>query len=200
MDIVRDSVSAQTHRGPKPMFVNNYFMGDNNWRTVPKDSSDSVQHCDKSRSRSSTGVQTAVSFLGEEDKGSSILQTGLARVKSMGNTEVDCNARAPVVVEPAKQGNSTGWSMHSFNIPDSQQDTSGQQCKGFPDFTMPPPPIPSPAPSHNGNNKEENAILKVMEKITEAMDQQMRLSATRADYNMQQNTKIMDQFICAQDR
>ena len=65
---------------------------------------------------------------------------------------------------------------------------------------MPPPPIPSPAPSHNGNNKEENAILKVMEKMTEAMDQQMRLSATRADYNMQQNTKIMDQFIRAQDR
>ena len=37
MDIVRDSVSAQTRRGPKPMFVNNYFVGNNNWRTVPKD-------------------------------------------------------------------------------------------------------------------------------------------------------------------
>ena len=119
MDLVRDSVSAQTRRGPKPMFVNNYFMGDNNWRMVPKNNSDSVGHCDESRSQSSTGVQTAVSFLGEEDKDSSILQTGLARVKSMGNTEVDCNVRAPVVVEPAKQGNSTGWSTHSFNIPDS---------------------------------------------------------------------------------
>ena len=28
----------------------------------------------------------------------------------------------------------------------------------------------------------------------------MQLSATRADYNMQQNTKMMDQFIRAQDR
>ena len=28
----------------------------------------------------------------------------------------------------------------------------------------------------------------------------MRLSMTRADYNMQQNTKMMDQFIHAQDR
>ena len=43
-------------------------------------------------------------------------------------------------------------------------------------------------------------FLKVMEKMTETMAQQMKLSATRADYNMQQNTKIMDQFIRAQDR
>ena len=36
--------------------------------------------------------------------------------------------------------------------------------------------------------------------MTETMDQQMKLSATRADYNMQQNTKMMEQFIRAQDR
>ena len=36
--------------------------------------------------------------------------------------------------------------------------------------------------------------------MTDTMDQQMKLSATRADYNMQQNTKMMDQFIRAQDR
>ena len=36
--------------------------------------------------------------------------------------------------------------------------------------------------------------------MTETMNQQMKLSATRADYNMQQNTKMMDQFIRAQDR
>ena len=34
MDIVRDSVSAQTHTGQKPMFVNNYFVGENNWRKI----------------------------------------------------------------------------------------------------------------------------------------------------------------------
>ena len=36
MDIVRDSVSTQHRVGPKPMFVNNYYAGDNNWRTVPR--------------------------------------------------------------------------------------------------------------------------------------------------------------------
>ena len=91
MNIVRDSVSAQTRGGPKPMFVNNYFVGDNNWRTVQKDKPDSTRHINESRSRLSTGVQTAVSFLGEEDKGSNILQTGLTRVKSTGNNEADCN-------------------------------------------------------------------------------------------------------------
>ena len=141
MDIVRDSVSAQTRRGPKPMFVNNYFVGDNNWRTVPRDNQDFVRHFDESRSRSSTGVQTAVSFLGEGVKGSSTLQTGLARVKSMGNNDANDNVQSPVVVEPMKQRNSTGWSTHSFNIPHPQQDIPGQQCKGLPDFTVPPPPI-----------------------------------------------------------
>ena len=34
MDLVRDSVSAQAKNAPKPMFVNNYFVGDNNWRTT----------------------------------------------------------------------------------------------------------------------------------------------------------------------
>ena len=36
--------------------------------------------------------------------------------------------------------------------------------------------------------------------MTDTMEQQMRLSATRSEYNMQQNTKVMDQFIKAQDR
>ena len=200
MDIVRDSVSTQTRRGPKPMFVNNYFVGDNNWRTVPKNKPDSIRHSDESRSRSSTGVQTAVSFLGEEDKGSSFLQTGLARVKSMGNNEADDNVRSPVVVEPMKHGNSTGWSTHSFNIPNAQQDVPGQQCKGLPDFTVPPPPIPPQGSTQGCSDREESAILRVIEKMTDTIDQQMRLSTTRADYNMQQNTKMMDQFIRAQDR
>ena len=180
MDIVRNSVSAQTRNTPKPMFVNNYFVGDNNWRSVPRGSTDVVRHYDESRSRSSTGVQTAVSFLGEEDKGSNTIQTGLARVKSMGKNEADANVRSPVVMEPTKQGNSTGWSTHSFNIPDVQQDIPGQQCKGFPDFTVPPPPISTQAPSLSPrcSDPKENTILRVMEKMTETINQQMNLSAT----------------------
>ena len=159
------------------------------------------------------GVQTAVSFLGEEHKDSNTLRTGLARVKSMGNDEP--NIQSPVVVEPMKQGTSTGWSTHSFNTPGTQ-DVSGQQCKGFPDFTMPPPPIVAqtpppivaqtpppivaPTPPPKCSDSEESTIMKVMEKMTETMAQQMKLSATQADYNIQQNTKIMDQFIRAQDR
>ena len=201
MDIVRDSVSAQTRRGPKPMFVNNYFVGDNNWKTVPRNDPELIRHFNESRSRSSTGVQTAVSFLGEEDKGSSILQTGLSRVKSINNREVDCNIQSPVVVESMKSGNSTGYSTHSLNIPQIQQNTpTAQQCKGLPDFTTPPPPITVPSTQQECSDREESAILRVIEKMTDTMDQQMRLSVTRADYNMQQTTKMMDQFIRAQDR
>ena len=202
LDLVRDSVSAQTRIGEKPMFVKNYFMGDNNnWRTVANEKSDSVRHVEESRSQSSTAVQTAVSFLGEEDKQSSFLQTGISRVKSMSSNEVGCNTQSPVVVEPMKNGNSTGYSTHSFNLPEVQQNTpTGQQCKGFPDFTVPPPPIQAQTPQQGCSDREESAILRVIEKMTDTMDQQMRLSAMRTEYNMQQNTKMMDQFIKAQDR
>ena len=198
MDLVRDSVSTQSRVGLKPMFVNNYYAGDNNWRTVPRNSVETQRHSDESRSKASTAVQTAVSLLGEEN--STTLQTGLARVKSMSTNETEGKVQSPVVVEPAKQGNTTSWSTHSFNIPNMQQDTSRQQCKGFPDFTVPPPTVQTPTPSTTRSDQEESAILRVIEKMTDAMDQQMQLSATRADYNMQQNTKMMDQFIRAQDR
>ena len=199
MDLVRDSVSTQNRVGPKPMFVNNYYAGDNNWRTVPRNSVETQRHSDESRSKASTGVQTAVSLLGEESENSSTLQAGLARVKSINANEAGRSVQLPVVVEPAKQGNATSWSTHSFNIPTVQQDTSRQQCKGFPDFTVPPPTVQTPTPSIMHSDREESAILRVIKKMTDTMDQQMRLSATHADYNMQQNTKMMDQFIRAQD-
>ena len=50
------------------MFVNNYFVGDNNWRTVARDKSEAMRQPDESKNRSSIAVQTAVSLLGDEDK------------------------------------------------------------------------------------------------------------------------------------
>ena len=148
MEIVRNSVSAQNRKDLKPMFVNNFFAGDNNWRTVPQVfKSDTVRHFNESKNRTSTGVQTAVSFLGEEDNNSNVLQAGLARVKSMVSNEADGKMKSPVVVEPTKPGSTMSWSTHSFNIPNPQQDTSRQQCKGYPDFTVPPPAIQTPTPT-----------------------------------------------------
>ena len=70
---------------------------------------------------------------------------------------------------------------------------------------MPPPPIhdhtrPQGHSETNTSGRAENAILRVIERMTDTMEQQMRLSAMRSEYNMQQNTKVMDQFIKVQDR
>ena len=206
MDLVRDSVSAQAKTGPKPMFVNNYFVGDNNWRTVARDKSEAMRQPDESKNRSSIAVQTAVSLLGEEDKPARFVQTGISRMKAMGNNEGVYDTQSPLVVEPAKNGNSTGWSTNSFNLPEVHQNTSiRQQCKGLPDLTVPSPLIqdhtlPQGQSETNTSGHAENAILRVIERMTDTMEQQMRLSATRSEYNMQQNTKVMDQFIKAQDR
>ena len=179
MDLVRDSVSAQARTGPKPMFMNNYFVGDNNWRTVAGEKPDAMRQTDESKNRSSIAVQTAVSLLGEEDKPARFVQTGISRMKAMGNNEGVYNTQSPLVVEPAKNGNSTGWSTNSFNLPEVHQNTSvRQQCKGLPDLTVPPPPIqdhtlPQGQSETNTSGRAENAILRVIERMTDTMEQQM---------------------------
>ena len=205
IDLVRDSVATQARKETKPMFVNNYFVGDNSWR--PGTGEKLMRHVNESRSQASTAVQTAVSFLGEEeDKTSSAVQTGISRVKAMGSEEGMYKMQSPLIVEPMKNGNSTGWSMNSFNLSEVQQNTPArQQCKGLPDFTMPPPPIqaqnqPQGQSVADTSERAEGTIWRVIEKMTDTMEQRMWLSATRSEYNMQQNTKMMDQFIKAQDR
>ena len=127
-------------------------------------------------------------------------------MKAMGHSEGVYDTQSPLVVEPAKNGNSTGWSTNSFNLPEVHQNTSvRQQCKGLPDLSMLPPPIQDHTQPHgqsetNTSGHAENTILRVIERMTDTMEQQMRLSAMRSEYNMQQNTKVMDQFIKAQDR
>ena len=127
-------------------------------------------------------------------------------MKAMSSKEGVYNTQSPLIVEPVRNGNSTGWSTNSFNLPEVHQNTSiRQQCKGLPDLTVPPPPIqdntlPQAQSETNTSGHTENAILRVIERMTDTMEQQMRLSATRSEYNMQQNTKVMDQFIKAQDR
>ena len=202
MELVRDSVSAQAKNAPKPMFVNNYFVGDNNWRTTTGDRPHQVRLSDESKNQSSIVVQMAVSLLGEENKPARLVQTGISRMKAMSNNEGVYDTQSPLVVEPTKNGNSTGWSTNSFNLPEVHQNTSiRQQCKGLPDLTMPPPPIQdNTLPQGQSQANTENTILRVIERMTDTMEQQMRLSATRSEYNMQQNTKVMDQFIKAQDR
>ena len=81
MDLVRDSVSAQAKNGPKPMFVNNYFVGDNNWRATAREPPDERRQSDESKNRSSIAVQTAVSLLGEGNKPARLVQTGISRMK-----------------------------------------------------------------------------------------------------------------------
>ena len=195
MDLVRDSVSVQAKNAPKPMFVNNYFIGDNNWRTTAGERPHQVRQSDESKNRSSIAVQTAVSLLGEEKKPARLVQTGISRMKAMSNNEGVYDTQSPLVVEPTKNGNSTGWSTNSFNLPEVHQNTSiRQQCKGLPDLTVPPPPIQdNTLPQGQNHTNTENAILRVIEKMTDTMEQQMKLSATRSEYNMQQNTKVMDQ-------
>ena len=84
------------------LFVNNYFVGDNNWRTVAREKPDAMRQINESRNRSSIAVQTAVSLLGEEDKPAHFVQTGISRMKAMGNSEGVYDTQSPLVVEPAK--------------------------------------------------------------------------------------------------
>ena len=190
------------------MFVNNYYVGDNSWRpeTTEKDNK-KLQGVDTSTNRSHTAVQTAISSLGEDDKSENYMQTGISRIKAMGSNVEAFNTQSPLVVEPGKNSNLTGWSTNSYSLPDLQWNTPNQrqQCKGLPDLTVPPPTVqPPPAVLQIPQGGHQQATSQRLEenlmRVIETMEKQMRLNTTKSEYNMTQNTRMMDQLIKAQDR
>ena len=216
-NLVKDSVWAQVKDGIRPMFVNNYYVGDNSWRPgVPEENTKAAQQIEASTNRSSTAVQTAISSLGEDCKSESYMQTGISRVKAMGSNNGKYNTQSLLGVGAGKNSNSTGWSINSYSLPDLQLNTpTQQQCKGLPDFTVPPPavqpppvvqlpsvvqPLPVEQPQQNGPQTGSQRLEENLMRVIESMEQQLRLNSTKSEYNMTQNTKMMDQFIKAQDR
>ena len=199
------------------MFVNNYYVGDNSWRPgVTEGNTKAAQQIDASTNRSNTAVQTAISSLGEDCKSESYMQTGISRVKAMGSNNGRYNTQSPLVVGPGKNSNSTGWSTNSYSLPDLQLNTpTQQQCKGLPDFMVPPPvaqphpvvqspsvvqPLPVEQPQQNGPQTGSQRLEENLMRVIESMEQQMKLNSTKSEYNMTQNMKMMDQLIKAQDR
>ena len=199
---------AHGREGIRPMFVNNYYVGDNSWRpeTTEKDNK-KLQGVDTSTNRSHTAVQTVISSLGEDDKSENYMQTGISRIKAMGGNVEAFNTQSPLVVEPGKNSNLTGWSTNSYSLPDLQRHTPNQrqQCKGLPDLTVPPPTVqPPPAVVQIPQGGHQQATSQRLEenlmRVIETMEKQMRLNTTKSEYNMTQNTRMMDQLIKAQDR
>ena len=121
------------------------------------------------------------------------------------------NTQSPLVVGTGKNLNSTGWSTNSYSLPGLQLNTptQQQQCKGLPDLTVPPPVVQPPSmvqpppvvqPQQNGPQTGSQRLEENLMRVVETMEQQMRLNSMKSEYNMTQNTKMMDQFIKAQDR
>ena len=111
------------------------------------------RHIDESRSRVTKKlkiqehkmemIQTAISSLGEDCKSESYMQTAISRVKAMGSNDGRYNTQSPLEKGAGKSSNLTGWSTNGYSLPDLQLNipTQHQQCKGLPDFRIPPPVV-----------------------------------------------------------
>ena len=100
-NLVKDSVMAHVREGIRPMFMNNYYVGDNSWKpSATEGNTKATQEVDMSTNRSHMVVQTAISSLGKDGKSESYMQTGISRVKAMGNEDGMYNKQLPLVVEP----------------------------------------------------------------------------------------------------
>ena len=125
----------------------------------------------------------------------------------MGSNVEAFKTQSSLVVEPGKNSNLTGWSTNSYSLPDLQLNMPNQrqQCKGLPDLTVPPPTVqPPPAVVQIPQGGHQQATSQRLEenlmRVIETMEQQMRLNTTKSEYNMTQNTRMMDKLIKAQDR
>ena len=68
-NLVKDSITAHVREGIRPMFVNNYYVGDNSWKPgATEGNTKTTQEVDTSTNRSNMAVQTAISSLGEDCK------------------------------------------------------------------------------------------------------------------------------------
>ena len=64
-NLVKDSVTAHVREGISPMFVNNYYVGDNSWKPdTTEGNTKTTQEVDTLTNRSNMAVQTAISSLG----------------------------------------------------------------------------------------------------------------------------------------
>ena len=171
---MKDSITAHVREGIRPIFVNNYYVGDNSWKPGATDgNTKTTQEVDTSTNQSNMAVQTAISSLGEGCKSENYMQTGISRVKAMGNHDGMYNKQSPLVVEPGKNPNSTGCSTNSYSLPDLQLNTPTQQqrYKGHSDLKAPPPVVqpsamaqpPVVPPQHNetqtGSQKLEENLM-----------------------------------------
>ena len=158
------------------MFVNNYYVGDNSWKPgATEGNTKTTQEVDTPTNRSNIAVQTAISSLGEDCKSEGYMQTGITRVKAMGNNDGMYNKQSPLVVEPGKNPNSTGCSTKSYSLLYLQLNTPTQQqwYKGLQDLTVPHPVVQPPAmvqppvvpPQYNetqtGSKKLEENLMRV---------------------------------------
>ena len=185
----------------RPVFVNNYYMGDNPQQMFREIRRNSCGKSDNSNYR----LQQTQSQNVKQDKASQAMDewgVGIARMHTMEEThptlEGYCNNQGPpVIVQPNKMQELTPSLTRSYQIPDySVPPPSTQVYKSPPDDSLlPGQQNQGVTTTPNTQGDMNNSLLETIRRVTSAVEQQVILSRARAEHSIIQSNNLFQELV-----
>ena len=185
----------------RPVFVNNYYAGDNPQQIFHEVRGDPCRRSENSNYH----LQQAQTQNVKQDKASQSIDdsgVGVARMHRMEEThqtlEDDHNNQGPpVIVQPNKMQELTPSSTRSYQMPDySVPPPSTQTYKSPPyDSLLPGQQNQVMATTPNTQGDMNNNLLETIRRVTSAVEQQVILSGARAEHSIVQSNNLFQELV-----
>ena len=190
----------------RPVFVNNYYAGDNPQQMFREVRENFKRKSDNSNFRLEQFQTQAL----KQDKASQSMDdrdVGIARMHRMEETHPTVenyhnNQDPPIIVQPNKMQELTLSSTRSYQMPDySVPPPSTHTYKSPPDVSLlPRQHNQAVTVTPNTQGDLNNSLLETIKRVTSAVEQQVILSRARAEYSIIQNNNLFQELIKAQNK
>ena len=185
----------------RPVFVNNYYAGDNPQQMFREIRGNPCGKSDNSNYR----LQQTQSQNVKQDKASQAMDewgVGIARMHTMEETHPTLegyhnNQGPPVIVQPNKMQELMPSSARSYQIPDySVPPPSMQVYKTPPDDSLLPGQQNQGVTTTSSTQGDmNNSLLETIKRVTSAVEQQVILSGARAEHSIIQSNNLFQELV-----
>ena len=190
----------------RPVFVNNYYAGDNPQQMFCEIGQKYSEKNDYSNFRLHH-VQLDVTKQDKASQSMDNLDIWIARMHRMEETHhmaegYHPNKEPPVIAQPNKMQEFTPSSTKSYRIPDySVPPPNTHAYKSLPDESLlPGQPNQTVTVMANDQCDQSTSLLETIKRVTNAVEQQVILSGARVEHSIIQNNNLFQELIKAQNK
>ena len=195
-----------TEEMERPVFVNNYYAGDNPQQMF----CEIEQKYSEKNDYSNFHLHHVQLDVTKQDKASQSMDNwdiGIARMHRMEETHhmvegYHPNKEPPVIAQSNKMQEFTPSSTKSYRIPDySVPPPNTHAYKSLPDDSLlPGQPNQTVTVMANDQCDQSTSLLETIKRVTSAVEQQVILSGARAEHSIIQNNNLFQELIKAQNK